>query len=86
MSDAKEDSPDCSLKRVVYSEMKEGLKMELVKGKAITLNNLVEVYRSRMVESGTKDPRTDKAIRIEVQRYVSKEVCEKMAGVVLEKA
>ena len=86
MNDAREDSPESSLKRVVYSEMIEGLKIELIKGKAITLNNLVEIYKSRMIESGVKDPRTDKAIRIEVQRFISKNVCEKMEGVVMEKA
>ena len=86
MNEAKEDSPESSLKKVIFSEIIEGLKIELIQGKAITLNNLVEVYKSRMVESGTKDPRTDKAIRIEVQRCISKDVCEKMEGVILEKA
>ena len=84
--DVIDDSPESSLKRVVYSEMMEGLKIELIEGNAITLNNLVEVYKSRMEEHGMKDPRTDKAIRIETQRWVTKDVCGMMDEVVLERS
>ena len=81
-----DDVPNSSLKHVVITEIIEGLKMELSCGKAVTLNNLVTVYKERMAENGIIDPKSDKALRMELQRIVTKRVCEKVEGVILEKA
>ena len=41
------DGPDSSLKEVILAEIIEGLKIELSAGQVITMNNLVEIYRTR---------------------------------------
>ena len=41
------DGPDSSLKEVILAEIIEGLKIELIAGQVITMNNLVEIYRTR---------------------------------------
>ena len=43
-------------------------KIELLNGRALTLNNLVEVYKARTSEYGTLDTRTDAAIRMDLRR------------------
>ena len=78
--------PDGSLKEVIFAELIDGLKIELNAGRAIPLNNLVEIYKTRMTQNGALDPRTDKALRIEQQRLVQKRVCDKMADVEFEKS
>ena len=60
--DSGEDATESSLKEVIITKIIEGLKIELNYGKAITLNNLVQVYIARMAEHGLVDPRSDKTI------------------------
>ena len=79
------DGPDSSLKEVILTEIIAGLKIELSAGWAKTLNNLVEIYKTRMTEHGMTDPRTDIALHIEFLRLVTKQICNAVDGVELEK-
>lgn len=84
-ADEQQRTYDGGLRDVLFSEIIEGLKIELLEGKVVTMNNLVKIYKSRLGEHNAADLRTDKAIRIDLQRYVTKNVCDKMDGVVLQK-
>ena len=55
-------------------------------GRALTMNNLVEVYKSRMVEYGAVDTQSDAAIRIDSSRAVRKRICENSKGGELQNA
>ena len=62
---------DGRLKEVIFPEIIEGLKVELFSGNVVSLNNLVDIYKSRLAEYRATDLRTDKAIRIDLERCVS---------------
>ena len=48
------------------------------------MNNLVEIYKSRISEYGGKDERADGAIRIDLARVVQRRICDKMDAVQLQ--
>ena len=48
------------------------------------MNNLVEIYKSRINEYGGEDERADGAIRIDLARVVQRRICDKMDGVQLQ--
>ena len=73
------DGPDSSLKEVILAKIK-GLKIELSAGRAISLNNLVEKYKTRMTKHRMADPRVEKVLRIEFQRLFVKHISNKMDG------
>ena len=77
---AAESAPNI-LKEVIFAEIVEATKVELMGGRALTLNDIVGVYKTKTKEYGTCDSRNDAAIRIEIRRMLDKRVCEKMKGV-----
>ena len=78
--------PSPMVKEIILTDMVEATKLELLNGKALTLNNLVEVYKARTSEYGILDTRTDAAIRMDLRRVVRKRLCEKIEGVELQNA
>ena len=73
--------PSPMVKEIILTDMVEATKIELLNGKALTLNNLVEVYKARTSEYGILDTRTDAAIRMDLRRVVRKRLCEKIERV-----
>ena len=61
-----------------------GTEEELINGKAITLRNLVGIYKTLIEEHGVIDPRTSGALRNEMRRIVTKRLCKKMEVVTME--
>ena len=78
--------PATSLKEIIHSQIVNGAKMELLKGRSLTLQNLVEIYKTRIEEYGSIDGRTDSAIRNEIRRVIKKRICHDMDGVELQNA
>ena len=76
----KAEIPDDFVKASILSEILEELKIELICGHTITLNNLVDIYRSKMSDQKRVDGLTDKALQIELSRLVNT-----LEGVILEK-
>ena len=77
-------TPISSIKEIVISQIVAGCKVELADGKALTMNNLVQIYKDIVVEYGGKDGRADSAIRIDLARVIQKRICDKMDGVQLQ--
>ena len=78
--EAAESAPNV-LKEVIFAEIVEATKFELMSGRALTLNNIVSVYKMKTNEYGACDTRNDAAIRIEIRRMMDKRVCDKLKGV-----
>ena len=78
------DGSDIALKEVIISEIIRGTMEELRNGKAITLRNLVDIYKARMAEHGVIDPRTSGALRNDMRRIVTTRICERMDGIELQ--
>ena len=77
-------TPISSIKEIVISQIVAGCKVELADGKALTMNNLVQIYKKRVVEYGGKDGRADSAIRIDLARVIQRHIYDKMDGVQLQ--
>ena len=75
------ESPSDVLKEVIFAEIVEATKVELMRGRALTLNNIVEIYKTKTDDYGAFDTRNDAAIRIEIKRMLDKRICNKMKGV-----
>lgn len=78
--------PTTSLKEIIHSQIVNGAKMELLKGRSLTLQNLVEIYKTRIEEYGSIDERTDSSIRNEIRHVIEKRICHNMNGVELQNA
>ena len=59
-------TPISSIKETVIPQIVARCKVELAHGKALTMNNLFEIYKSRISEYSGKDERADGAIRIDL--------------------
>ena len=51
----------------------------------MTLNNLGEIYKTRMMDHGISDPQTDKALHIKLQCLFTKQISCLTDGAKLEK-
>ena len=79
------DGRDGALKEVILAGIIDGLKIELNTRRAITLNNLREIYKARMIDHGISDPQTDETLYINLQCLFTKQISCLTDGAKLEK-